>query len=128
MALPDLGTKRGDFLDLIDRQVRSAEKLVQVMRNTRVSFTRYEKNVADIRLISIAEAEGSPAHRPTSEVVRACAAAGTKWRTEERQRRRCVGERGATLRRAGRQGYSRLPLEHRYSRRLAFTEYWAQYG
>jgi hypothetical protein len=58
MALPDLGTKPGDFLDLIDRQVRSAEKLVQVMRNTRVSFTRYEKN-ADIRLISIAEAEGS---------------------------------------------------------------------
>jgi hypothetical protein len=53
MALPDLGTKRGDFLDLADRQVRSAEKLVQVIRNTRVSFTQYEKNVADIRLISI---------------------------------------------------------------------------
>jgi hypothetical protein len=53
MALPDLGTKRGDFLDLSDGQVRSAEKLVQVIRNTRVSFTQYEKNVADIRLISI---------------------------------------------------------------------------
>jgi hypothetical protein len=53
MALPDLGTKRGDFLDLSDRQVRSAEKLVQVIRNTRVSFTQYEKNVANIRLISI---------------------------------------------------------------------------
>jgi hypothetical protein len=53
MALPALGTTRGDFLDLSNRQVRSAEKLVQVIRNTRVSFTQYEENVADIRLNSI---------------------------------------------------------------------------
>ena len=45
MALLDLEGKRADVLDLLQRQLRSAEKLVEVMRNTRVSFTRYEKNV-----------------------------------------------------------------------------------
>jgi hypothetical protein len=43
----------------------------------------------------------SAAHRHDYFVASSRVAAGTKWRREERQRRRCAGERGATMRRDG---------------------------
>ncbi len=45
MSVPDMATDGSKLIDLIRRQIRSAETLVEMMRTTRTSFTRYEKNI-----------------------------------------------------------------------------------
>jgi hypothetical protein len=46
MSVPDLATAGSKLIDLIKRQIKCAETLVNMMRTTRTSFTRYEKNIA----------------------------------------------------------------------------------
>jgi hypothetical protein len=45
MSVPDIATAGSKLIELIKRQIRSAETLVEMMRTTRTNFTRYEKNI-----------------------------------------------------------------------------------
>lgn len=45
MAFPDMATAGLKFVHLIKRQIKCAETLVEMMRTTRTSFTRYEKSI-----------------------------------------------------------------------------------
>jgi hypothetical protein len=45
MSVPALATTGSKLIDLIKRQIGSAEILVEMMRTTRTSFTRYVKNI-----------------------------------------------------------------------------------
>lgn len=46
MALPDISSKQGDLVEIIRRQLRNAEKLVEVMQTNRMKFSRYERTIA----------------------------------------------------------------------------------
>jgi hypothetical protein len=45
MSISDLATGGTKLIDLVMRQIRSAETLVDMMRTNRTTFTRYEKNI-----------------------------------------------------------------------------------
>ena len=45
MSIPDITMAGSKLVDLIKRQIGNAETLVDMMRTTRTSFTRYEKNI-----------------------------------------------------------------------------------
>ncbi len=45
MAVPDMATAGSKLIELVKRQIDNAETLVEIMRATRMSFTRYEKNI-----------------------------------------------------------------------------------